>query len=190
MERRDSILLLTEELRTILKKPLGLLIEGTVKDTTKKALKLLEGKSPPLLVGVGDICVRSLLQKGVKLNISIIDGKTLRTSEEFVDVSAEVSVELENPQGYLVPEAWDVIEKAIKSKKRTEIFVKGEEDLLTLPSVLLAPLKSIVFYGQPPLPAFNMNAGLVMITVTDEKKNEFIDYLSTMDIVDEIHPDL
>jgi uncharacterized protein (UPF0218 family) len=183
MERRTKILKLTEALRTILKKPLGLLIEGTVKDTTKKALKLLEGKSPPLLVGVGDICVRSLLQKGVKLNLSVIDGKTLRTSEEFVDVAADVSIELENPQGYLVPKAWDLVESAYKSKKRTEIFVKGEEDLLTLPAVLLAPLKSIIFYGQPPIPAFNMNAGLVMITVTAEKKREFLDYLNAMEIV-------
>jgi len=188
MERRNSILLLTEELRTILKKPLGLLIEGTVKDTTKRAIKLLEGKTPPLIIGVGDICVRSLLQKGVKLNISIIDGKTLRTSEEFVDVSAEVSVELENPQGYLVPEAWDTVEKAINSKKRTEIFVQGEEDLLTLPCVLLGPLKSIVFYGQPPIPEFNMNAGLVLITITDEKKHEFMNYLNAMEIVEEIRP--
>ncbi|MDD1778573.1 MAG: DUF359 domain-containing protein [Candidatus Helarchaeota archaeon] len=186
MERRTKILKLTEALRTILKKPLGLLIEGTVKDTSKKALKLLEGKSPPLLVGVGDICVRSLLQKGIKLNLSIIDGKTLRTSDEFVDVAADISVELENPQGYLVPKAWDLVENAYKSKKRTEIFVKGEEDLLTLPTVLLAPLKSIVFYGQPPIPAFNMNAGLVMITVTDEKKREFIDYLNAMEIVSAI----
>lgn len=186
MERRTKILKLTEALRTILKKPLGLLIEGTVKDTTKKALKLLEGKNPPLIVGVGDICVRSLLQKGVKLNLSIIDGKTLRTSEEFVDVAADISVELENPQGYLVPKAWDLVETAYKSKERTEIFVKGEEDLLTLPTVLLAPLKSIIFYGQPPIPAFNMSAGLVMITVTDEKKREFIDYLNAMEIVEKI----
>jgi len=186
MERRTKILKLTEALRTILKKPLGLLIEGTVKDTTKKALKLLEGKNPPLLVGVGDICVRSLLQKGIKLHLSIIDGKTLRTSEEFVDVAADVSIELENPQGYLVPKAWNLIENAYKSKKRTEVFVKGEEDLLTLPSVLLAPLKSIIFYGQPPIPAFNMNAGLVMITVTEEKKHEFIDYLNAMEVVSSI----
>ncbi len=186
MERRNHILRLTEELRVILKKPLGLLIEGTEKETTKKAIKLLNGKTPPLIVGVGDICVRSLLQRGVKLNLAIIDGKTLRTSDEFVDVLADRTIELENPQGFIVPAAWDTIENAYKSAHRTEIFVKGEEDLLTLPCVLLAPFKSIIFYGQPPIPSYNMNAGLVMITVTEAKKEEFIDYLKAMDLVEKV----
>jgi len=186
MERRKHILRLTEKLRLELKKPLGLLIEGTPKETTKKAEKLLDGKNPPLLVGVGDICVRSLFQRGIKLNLSIIDGKTLRTSDEIVDVPADVSIELENPQGYLLPKAWDIIEKVYKTRARTEIFIIGEEDLLTLPCVLLAPLKSIVFYGQPPIPDFNMNAGLVMITVTNEKKREFERYLHEMEVVDKI----
>ena len=184
MERRKYTLQLTEELRVILKKPLGLLIEGTERETTKKAVKLLDGKTPPLIAAVGDVCVRSLLQRGIRLDVSIIDGKTLRTSDEFVDVPADISVEIENAQGYIVPNAWDTIEKAYQSNKRTEIFVIGEEDLLTLPCVLLAPLKSIIFYGQPPIPSFNMNAGLVMITVTPEKKTEFLGYLNAMAIVE------
>jgi uncharacterized protein (UPF0218 family) len=186
MDRRTSILRLTEKLRVELKKPLGHLIEGNEKETTKKAVKLLTGTKQPLMAGVGDICVRSLFQRGVKLDLSIIDGKTLRTSDEVVDVPADITVEIENPQGYLVPQAWDAIEKAYKSRLRTEIVVTGEEDLFTLPCVLLAPLKSIIFYGQPPLPAFGMNAGLVMITVTDEKKREFEGYLKQMELVDKI----
>ena len=186
MEKRKHILRLTEELRVILKKPLGLLIEGTEKETTKRAIKLLDGKKPPIIAGVGDICVRSLLQRGLKLDVAIIDGKTLRTSEEYVDVPSDISVEVENPQGYLVPEAWNIIEKAYNSRTRTEIFVKGEEDLLTLPCVLLAPFKSIIFYGQPYIPSFNMAAGLVMITVTKDKKTEFEGYLNAMEVVDKI----
>ncbi len=188
MEKRKHILRLTDELRVILKKPLGLLIEGTIKDTTKKAAKLLDGKNPPIMVGVGDICVRSLIQRKIKLDLAIIDGKTLRTTNEYVDVPADLSIEVENPQGYLVPDAWNAIEKAFKSRKRTEIFVKGEEDLLTLPCVLLADLKSIIFYGQPPIPSFNMRPGLVMITVTMDKKTEFEGYLNAMEVIDKIPP--
>ncbi len=183
MEKRKQILRLTEELRVILKKPLGLLLEGNERSTTKRAVKLLDSKRPPIIAAVGDICVRSLLQRGVRLNVAIIDGKTLRTSDEFVDVPADVTLEINNPQGYIVPEAWDVIERAYKSQVRTEIFVKGEEDLLTLPCVLLAPVKSIIFYGQPPIPSYNMNAGLVMIHVTEEKYREFEGYLNAMEIV-------
>ncbi|MHA1267643.1 MAG: GTP-dependent dephospho-CoA kinase family protein [Candidatus Helarchaeota archaeon] len=186
MEKRKYILRLTEELRVILKKPLGLLLEGSERETTKKAIKLLDAKNPPLIIAVGDVCVRSLLQRGIKLNLAIIDGKTLRTSDEFVDIPADVTIEIENPQGYLMPHIWDTIERIYSSNVNTELFVVGEEDLLTLPCVLLAPLKSVVFYGQPPIPAYNMNAGLVMITVTPEKKEEFLQYLNAMEVVDKI----
>jgi len=43
------------------------------------------------------------------------------------------------------------------------VHIKGEEDLLTLPAVLFAPLDSVVCYGQP-------GKGMVLVKVTEEKK--------------------
>ena len=51
------------------------------------------------------------------------------------------------------------------------IIVDGEEDLAVLPVVLLAPLDSLVFYGQ-------RNQGLVLVKVTEEKKSEFVKILA------------
>ena len=45
------------------------------------------------------------------------------------------------------------------------IKVSGEEDLAVLPAVLLAPLNSLVLYGQP-------RKGIVVIKVTEKKKKE------------------
>ena len=50
------------------------------------------------------------------------------------------------------------------------IKVKGEEDLLALPAILLAPLHSIMLYGQ-------MDMGIVMVEVTEEKKKEVMEIL-------------
>jgi len=43
--------------------------------------------------------------------------------------------------------------------------IDGEEDLLTLPAILLAPLSSLVLYGQ-------WDRGAVMVEVTEEMKNQ------------------
>jgi len=43
--------------------------------------------------------------------------------------------------------------------------IKGEEDLLTLPAILLAPLGAIVIYGQK-------DVGAVVVEVTEEIKQK------------------
>ena len=40
------------------------------------------------------------------------------------------------------------------------ILVDGEEDLLALPAIFLAPINSLVLYGQP-------NQGFVLVKITD-----------------------
>ncbi len=54
------------------------------------------------------------------------------------------------------------------------IFVLGEEDLAVMPAVVLAPLSSIVIYGQP-------SSGCVLIRVTREKKKEMRELLKQME---------
>jgi uncharacterized protein (UPF0218 family) len=50
---------------------------------------------------------------------------------------------------------------------KQSLVIQGEEDLLTLPAILLAPLNSFVFYGQ-------YKTGMICVTVTEEKKNEIV----------------
>jgi uncharacterized protein (UPF0218 family) len=62
-------------------------------------------------------------------------------------------------------EAWDAIKKALQNKGRTKLLIDGEEDLLTVVTVLSAPLGAFVVYGQP-------RVGVVVIRVgVDSRKN-------------------
>ncbi len=62
------------------------------------------------------------------------------------------------------------ISNVLTDNKKTVIKIEGEEDLLALPLVLLAPLESVVLYGQP-------DQGVVLIRVTETKKNEVLTLL-------------
>ena len=55
------------------------------------------------------------------------------------------------------------MKKGISANQKTQIVVDGEEDLLVIPAVVLAPERSIVAYGQP-------NQGIVVIEVTKRNK--------------------
>ena len=67
----------------------------------------------------------------------------------------------------------------IEGEKIIEIFItEGEEDLLGIPAVVLAPIGTLIFYGQPEV--LEYPSGLVMVEVTVEKKREFQGYLDQM----------
>ena len=76
-------------------------------------------------------------------------------------VYEEVSVD--NPAGIITDELIKTLSEAFASEKPLRIFVRGEEDLATLPVILMAPLDSVVLYGQP-------DEGVVFVKVTEEKR--------------------
>ena len=55
------------------------------------------------------------------------------------------------------------------------IEVDGEEDLATLACIHIFEVGGTVVYGQP-------DAGLVLVTITDEKKSEIADMLKEMEV--------
>ena len=168
---------ITKELRTELGKPLGLLIEEAPERAIQIAKSNISTIHPPKVICVGDIVSRNLLKAGIKVDIFIIDGKTLRTEKEVIGFTGEEVIYINNPQGFIMTKVWDVLEQALNSSKQVQINVNGEEDLLGLPAVILAPINSLVFYGQPPI--FGPS-GLVMIQVTKEKIKEFQKYIEMM----------
>ncbi|MHA1298103.1 MAG: GTP-dependent dephospho-CoA kinase family protein [Candidatus Helarchaeota archaeon] len=168
---------ITAHLRQVLKKPLGVLIEGAPEETVKIVKKYIKEIDPPLMVAVGDIVSRNLLNAGVKLNVFIVDGKTLRTSKETIETSGFHIINLKNTPAQIDKKSWEILKKAYALKQLVEIRVDGEEDLLALPAVMLAPNGSLVFYGQPPIAG---PSGVVMIKVNDEKKKEFQGYIDQM----------
>jgi uncharacterized protein (UPF0218 family) len=165
---------LTPELRIQLKKPLGVLVQGSFSETMRWFKKYLDEEKPPFVVSVGDTVSRNLMKSDVKSNLSIIDNLAMRRATEDVVVRADRTIHVANPPGTITVEAINAIKDAIESDGQTLIIVDGEEDLLTLIAVLYGRENAVVLYGQP-------YEGIVVIRITPEKKNEIERILKTME---------
>ncbi len=107
----------------------------------------------PLLAGrtvyaVGDIVTHRLLRNGIRPDIAIVDGHTMREpcGREPADYRRKVTVP--NPPGKLSTELIDALTAAV-SHPPVLIFVEGEEDLAVIPLVIAAPDGAFIVYGQP-----------------------------------------
>jgi hypothetical protein len=154
---------LTVELREELKKPQGLLLEGPYEEIMEKLKQFISEEKPSAVISVGDIVSMHMLQFGVSLDVLIVDNKTMRKAISPIDVTVDRTLHAKNPAGTITEEAWNAIRTAIGSEGRTKVLIEGEEDLLTVVSVLSAPLGALVVYGQP-------NVGVVVVKVTEDRQ--------------------
>jgi len=168
-----TILILPEDLRKKLKKPLGTLIVGNFDETIRRFKEILAKEKPTKLVSVGDAVSESLMKNGIFPDVFIIDNKVMRKSITPIKFNAERTVHAKNPAGTISEEAWEKIRYALNSEIRTKVIIDGEEDLLALPAVLFAPENSFVVYGQP-------HEGIVIIKVTREKRMEIKSIIDKM----------
>jgi uncharacterized protein (UPF0218 family) len=148
-----------------LKNPQGLLIEGSYEENMQKLKTLIDDENPSLIIAVGDIVSQKMIDFGLPLDVLIIDNKTMRKPIQPITVDADHTVYAKNPAGTITYDAWSTIKRAIESGGRTKVVIDGEEDLLTIVTVLSAPESAVVVYGQP-------NAGIVVVKVTGKKKEE------------------
>lgn len=162
---------LPEKFRPMLRKYFGTVFQGTGKDTIKKMEQQL--KTPTKLISVGDVTTFHLLESDIIPDIYIIDDRTNRKpTPDRVDKNHRFTqVTVDNPAGTITEDLVNKIENALSSKKHVRIFVNGEEDLAALPAILMAPLNSIVLYGQP-------GKGVVLVEITKSKKEEIKDLLN------------
>ena len=161
------MLRLPEEVRPLLKRPLGRLFRST-----GEAVDHLRTSPPTRLITVGDVVTAEFLEAGLKPDIVVVDFRVMRSpaGEDIKRVIDSYSVpvrRVRNPAGFLVPELGDELKDADLPLK---IIVDGEEDLATLAAVLTAPVGSVIAYGQP-------GEGVVLVEVTEEKKREFKELL-------------
>ncbi|MCX6817079.1 MAG: pantetheine-phosphate adenylyltransferase [Candidatus Beckwithbacteria bacterium] len=122
-------------------------------------------------IAVGDIAALSLLKEKITPNLAIVDLKTKRQTA-FANLSSlglKTGLFATNPPGHLTPDLAGKILTCL-SKKIPTLLVDGEEDLAVLPAILLSPLKTEIFYGQPDL-------GLVKISVTEKTKTKALKLL-------------
>lgn len=169
-------LLIIERQRVLLKEPLGELVSGTFSECNETLRKVRETEKPRRLILVGDTISRNAIQSGIKPDVIIIDHKEMR--EEAVDFTydrARVFRTINEPATISLL-AWQAVAEAIE-KGDSVVLVEGEEDLLTLVAILVAPVGSIVAYGQP-------GKGIVLVRISPEKKDEIQSQIDLMRTVD------
>ncbi len=164
---------LKDEHVNILKKPFGKLIKQ--EEISKEKIKSLV-KDSKSLITVGDATTETIISFGLMPNLSIIDGveRRIRRSESkifelnsfFITSSCKFNhYQCKNPKGTISKEAYLNIKKILLKGEQAIIFIEGEEDMLALPVFALAPINSVVFYGQP-------LEGLVIVKINDKIKNK------------------
>ncbi|QQS44656.1 pantetheine-phosphate adenylyltransferase [Candidatus Roizmanbacteria bacterium] len=159
---------LPPRLRELLRKPLGTIIEGEERFasfTAEKAVRAIQKHHPVVTILVGDIVSDSLLAAGFKPQLIIRDNRSRRKDLPIIQRSKNA---ITNPPGTIKQTTVKAIHQAISDIEDSgmkTIIIKGEEDLLALPAILLSPLNSVVVYGQADM-------GIILIAVTEEKKEQ------------------
>ena len=131
----------------------------------KRLKELVEIVKPSLVISVGDIVSSHMVKEGICLDVLVVDNKTMRKPIQPIVVDVDQTLYAKNPAGAITDEAWAAIRQAIEQKGRTKLIIDGEEDLLTVVTVLSAPDEAFVVYGQP-------HVGIVVVKVTEEAKEK------------------
>jgi len=137
-----------------LKNPLGAVIP-------RSGLKKLKRK---FIIAVGDVCGKRLKDAKIEPSIWIYDGMEMRKPVKWeIDFPSHV---VGNPKGNITSALMRAIDDCVKDEKG-RVYVKGEEDLATLYCIAVAPVGSVVVYGQP-------KKGIVTVDVDKESKKKAI----------------
>lgn len=152
---------LSANIRTKLKKPLG-------------HLTSISSLTPPtsLTITIGDVTTANFLKANLQPNLAIIDGKVGR--QPSIDPNFHQDDQMvKNSAGQISRSLILAIARVLKDSSPithySSLFIDGEEDLATIPAILLAPLGTTVYYGQP-------KKGIVEVKVDLKIK----DYLCTV----------
>lgn len=191
--------MISQPLRQYLKKPLGKLIANNSGDPLaidNKLKEFIKKFDPAMMITVGDVATKVANLLNLKQDLSIVDfcinrKKVYKKLKElgfslsfFRQVVQRKTVVVRNPAGYvtrsMVNAIFHQLKKTIKDGKMRVVRVQGEEDLAGLPAILLAPLGSIVLYGQPVLAESSVGRGegVVVVEVTEKKKKEILQMVS------------
>ncbi len=176
-------LILPDSLRSVLRKPMGRIFSSFSRLSSHQIARMRDTISRHgsiYLCTVGDMVTLGLKKMDTNPIISIVDGKTQRKALNNDLMKSILEIErydAVNEKGTIQKEAVEAIYtlfdighiKAIK-----QLYINGEEDLLTLVVVLLAPLSAHIWYGQ-------QGIGAVDVRVTEKKKENVYNLLRQFD---------
>ncbi len=151
----------------------------TLSDTQRQVFSKPQGalitepsSRPSYKIVVGDSTLETFSLFGWEYSIGVFDGHCERkTYTSPMLEKLEITATAHNPAGTISTNASQVLQQFIAAQNNGHIKITGEEDLLAVAAVILAPLKSYVYYGQP-------HEGLVEIEVTERNKTFFYNILN------------
>lgn len=163
---------LPEELRPRLARPLGRVFSA--EEAQGDEFNALVAQAS-MAITVGDRVTETLGGMGRVPEVQVVDGLERRNRREPPEVPYRRLVRVKNPPGTLTIGAIDGMKKAFGGTKPVRVLVEGEEDLMAMVAVALAPVSSVVFYGQP-------GVGVVAVKVNAVSKTRNRALLSGMGI--------
>ncbi|HME18197.1 MAG TPA: DUF359 domain-containing protein [Nitrososphaerales archaeon] len=164
---------LPADLRPRLARPMGRLFKAAVVGGSAFA-RAVDGST--VVVTVGDRVTETIGKMGRVPDVQIVDGRENRVERRLPDVPCRRTIRVRNPPATITEDAIAGIREAFKGGKRTRVLVDGEEDLLAIPAIVLAPASAAVYYGQP-------GVGIVMVKVTPASRTRNRALLARMDAV-------
>ena len=137
---------LPEELRTKLAAPMGTVYSA---EEAKGGDFERLVRSAPMTVTVGDRVTDTLGSIGRTPDVQVVDGVERRTARAVPTVPYARLIRVKNPAGTITEEAITGMKRAFFGRKPARVQVKGEEDLMAMLAIAMAPVSAVVFYGQP-----------------------------------------
>ena len=152
---------LPEGLRTRLARPMGRLFSAKEVESQSFVEVVREA---PMVITVGDRVTETLGAQGRVPDVQIVDSRENRKDRAPPAVVYARKIEVGNPPGTITEGAIEGIREALRGQKPARVAVEGEEDLLALPVIALAPVSAVIFYGQP-------GEGIVVVRADAESKS-------------------
>lgn len=152
---------LPEALRAKLAKPMGRLFRASEVGGPEFSDAVI---AAPMVVTVGDHVTETVGVLGRVPDVQVVDSKENRKERPPPDVAYSRKILVKNPPGTITEDAIGGIREAFRGRKPVRVAVDGEEDLLAIPVIALAPISALVIYGQP-------GEGIVTVRADAESKS-------------------
>ena len=160
----DKDIVIPQEFRQVFSRKPDVLI------TKESQIEFLSSK---MLVTVGDVVTATAIRYKIIPKVSIVDFKTKRDEIlQSMPNKWDRRISVRNEPGSISVDLWNSIETAFKSKGNTLIEVDGEEDLASIPAILMAPDGAIVIYGVPDkgIAVYEVGEHLRQMVISDMEK--------------------
>lgn len=154
------------EVSSELKQPMGDLINVDIAKT------FIHESRPRMIAVVGDVSITKFIENQIQADLMIFDNMTKREVFAHSSLPNWPRLKIQNPAGWVSSLAVGGLVQALEELP-VLVEVEGEEDLLTLPLILLSPIGSVIYYGQP-------DEGLVQVVVDIETKNKWYAFVQKL----------